>query len=154
MNSLSQSGDAEIAQASACSRPPEPISRIFMGTTSLSHAGTPCIDQGAARWKRVFSPHIHFLAACGLAAAQAASGSARVGNTLNTRPMARSAEPKPVAPAGNAPELSVSDLAGALKRTIEDAFGHVRVRGEVSGYRGPHFLRPCLFHPQGPERPD
>ncbi|MBL0404805.1 exodeoxyribonuclease VII large subunit [Microvirga aerilata] len=38
----------------------------------------------------------------------------------------------------NAPEWSVSDLAGALKRTLEDAFGHVRLRGEVSGYRGPH----------------
>ena len=37
----------------------------------------------------------------------------------------------------NAPELSVSDLAGALKRTIEDAFGFVRLRGEISGYRGP-----------------
>lgn len=40
-------------------------------------------------------------------------------------------------PATNAPELSVSDLAGALKRTIEDAFGRVRLRGEISGYRGP-----------------
>jgi len=40
-------------------------------------------------------------------------------------------------PAGNAPEWSVSDLSGALKRTIEDAFGYVRVRGEISGYRGP-----------------
>src|SRR5919112_4156111 len=38
----------------------------------------------------------------------------------------------------SAPEWSVSDLAGALKRTLEDAFGHVRLRGEVSGYRGPH----------------
>ncbi|MBB4040081.1 exodeoxyribonuclease VII large subunit [Microvirga flocculans] len=38
----------------------------------------------------------------------------------------------------NAHEWSVSDLAGALKRTLEDAFGHVRLRGEVSGYRGPH----------------
>ena len=38
----------------------------------------------------------------------------------------------------NAPEISVSELAGALKRTIEDAFGHVRLRGEISGYRGPH----------------
>eukprot|EP01037_Dinobryon_pediforme_P009590 gene9590-9667_t len=26
----------------------------------------------------------------------------------------------------------------ALKRRIEDEFGHVRVRGEISGYRGPH----------------
>jgi exodeoxyribonuclease VII large subunit len=38
----------------------------------------------------------------------------------------------------NAAEWSVSDLAGALKRTLEEAFGHVRLRGEVSGYRGPH----------------
>jgi exodeoxyribonuclease VII large subunit len=38
----------------------------------------------------------------------------------------------------NAPEWSVSDLAGALKRTLEDAFGHVRLRGEISGFRGPH----------------
>src|SRR3954462_4979053 len=38
----------------------------------------------------------------------------------------------------NAPEWSVSDLAGALKRTLEDAFGHVRLRGEISGYRRPH----------------
>ena len=41
-------------------------------------------------------------------------------------------------PATNAPELTVSDLSSALKRTIEDAFGHVRLRGEISGYRGPH----------------
>ena len=26
----------------------------------------------------------------------------------------------------------------ALKRTLEDRFGYVRVRGEISGYRGPH----------------
>ena len=38
----------------------------------------------------------------------------------------------------NIPELSVSELAGALKRTVEDAFGNVRIRGEISGYRGPH----------------
>ena len=38
----------------------------------------------------------------------------------------------------NATEISVSELAGALKRTLEDRFGLVRVRGEVSGYRGPH----------------
>ncbi|UMY18142.1 exodeoxyribonuclease VII large subunit [Methylobacterium organophilum] len=40
--------------------------------------------------------------------------------------------------AGNAPEWSVGDLAAALKRTLEDRFGHVRLRGEISGYRGPH----------------
>ena len=38
----------------------------------------------------------------------------------------------------NAPEWSVGDLAAALKRTLEDRFGHVRLRGEISGYRGPH----------------
>ncbi|MCC3243724.1 exodeoxyribonuclease VII large subunit [Methylocystis sp. WRRC1] len=38
----------------------------------------------------------------------------------------------------NAPEISVSELANALKRTIEDRFGRVRVRGEISNYRGPH----------------
>ena len=38
----------------------------------------------------------------------------------------------------NAPEFSVSELSSALKRAIEDRFGYVRVRGEISGYRGPH----------------
>ncbi len=38
---------------------------------------------------------------------------------------------------GNLPEISVSDLSGAIKRIVEDAFGYVRVRGEISGYRGP-----------------
>jgi len=38
----------------------------------------------------------------------------------------------------NAAEISVSELATALKRTLEDRFGYVRVRGEISGYRGPH----------------
>ncbi len=41
-------------------------------------------------------------------------------------------------PPGNALELSVSDLAAALKRTVEDRFAYVRVRGEISNYRGPH----------------
>jgi exodeoxyribonuclease VII large subunit len=38
----------------------------------------------------------------------------------------------------NIVEFSVSELAGALKVAIEDQFGYVRVRGEISGYRGPH----------------
>lgn len=42
------------------------------------------------------------------------------------------------APTSNATEWSVSELSGALKRTLEDSFGYVRLRGEVSGYRGPH----------------
>ena len=40
--------------------------------------------------------------------------------------------------ASNAPEITVSELSNALKRAIEDRFGYVRVRGEISGYRGPH----------------
>ncbi len=52
------------------------------------------------------------------------------------RPHAADAEASP--PSGNTPELSVSELANALKRTVEDRFGLVRVRGEISNYRGPH----------------
>ncbi|MFC0207865.1 exodeoxyribonuclease VII large subunit, partial [Chelativorans intermedius] len=46
---------------------------------------------------------------------------------------------------GNVAEFSVSEISQALKRTVEDAFGHVRVRGEVSGYRGPHASGHCYF---------
>lgn len=45
----------------------------------------------------------------------------------------------------NAPEFTVSELSGALKRTVEDNFGHVRVRGEISGFRGPHSSGHCYF---------
>ncbi len=38
----------------------------------------------------------------------------------------------------NLGEQSVTEISHALKRTLEDRFGHVRVRGEISGYRGPH----------------
>ncbi|MFY9657183.1 MAG: exodeoxyribonuclease VII large subunit [Methylocystis sp.] len=38
---------------------------------------------------------------------------------------------------GNTPELTVSELAGALKRTVEERFGLVRVRGEIGSWRGP-----------------
>jgi len=38
----------------------------------------------------------------------------------------------------NEPEFTVSQLSGALKRMVEDAFGAVRLRGEISGYRGQH----------------
>jgi len=37
------------------------------------------------------------------------------------------------AAAPNLPEYSVSEISGAVKRTLEDTFGYVRVRGEVSG---------------------
>ena len=35
----------------------------------------------------------------------------------------------------NLPEFSVSELSGALKRPVEDAFPFVRVRGEISGLK-------------------
>jgi exodeoxyribonuclease VII large subunit len=38
-------------------------------------------------------------------------------------------------PGDNAPALSVSELSGALKRMVEDSFSHVRLRGEISGYK-------------------
>ncbi|WP_159008031.1 exodeoxyribonuclease VII large subunit [Bradyrhizobium sp. S69] len=45
----------------------------------------------------------------------------------------------------NAPEFTVTELSSALKRTVEDAYGHVRVRGEISGFRGPHSSGHCYF---------
>ena len=41
----------------------------------------------------------------------------------------------PSAAGANLPEYSVSELSLALKRSIEDGFGHVRVRGEISGWK-------------------
>ncbi|MEQ1671725.1 MAG: exodeoxyribonuclease VII large subunit [Hyphomicrobium sp.] len=46
---------------------------------------------------------------------------------------------------GNAPEFSVSELSGAIKRALEDGFGYVRLKGEISGYRGPHSSGHCYF---------
>ena len=44
----------------------------------------------------------------------------------------------------NSPPLSVSELSGALKRTVEAAFGQVRVRGEISGWKR-HSSGHCYF---------
>lgn len=48
-------------------------------------------------------------------------------------------------PQSNALEVTVTELSGKLKRTVEDTFGHVRVRGEISGFRGPHSSGHCYF---------
>lgn len=45
----------------------------------------------------------------------------------------------------NQPEYSVSEISLAVKKTIESSFSHVRVRGEISGYRGPHSSGHCYF---------
>ncbi|MEW5728242.1 MAG: exodeoxyribonuclease VII large subunit [Pseudomonadota bacterium] len=38
-------------------------------------------------------------------------------------------------PVSNVPEYSVGELSGALKRTVEEAYSFVRVRGEISGFK-------------------
>ena len=38
----------------------------------------------------------------------------------------------------NIAEYTVSELSMAIKRTVEDGFGYVRLRGEISGFRGRH----------------
>ena len=49
-----------------------------------------------------------------------------------------------VAPGDNSPPLTVTELSGALKRTIETSFGDVRVRGEISGFKR-HASGHCYF---------
>jgi exodeoxyribonuclease VII large subunit len=45
----------------------------------------------------------------------------------------------------NVAEFSVSELANAVKKTLEQTYGYVRLRGEISGYRGPHASGHCYF---------
>jgi exodeoxyribonuclease VII large subunit len=45
----------------------------------------------------------------------------------------------------NLPEFSVSELSSAIRRTLEGAYGYVRVRGEISGFRGPQPSGHCYF---------
>src|SRR5690349_12235595 len=80
-------GDCASFHASACSRPPDPSSRILM------------------------------------------AGELREYDDDDTGLVARAA------PGDNAEPLTVSDLAQALKRTVEDRFGFVRLRGELSGVK-------------------
>src|SRR3712207_2643240 len=47
-------------------------------------------------------------------------------------------------PGDNAPALSVSELSSALKRMVEGSFDHVRVRGEISGFKR-HGSGHCYF---------
>ncbi|MCR0983659.1 exodeoxyribonuclease VII large subunit [Roseomonas populi] len=39
------------------------------------------------------------------------------------------------APVSNIPEYSVSEISGAVKRTLESAFGRIRVRGEITEFK-------------------
>jgi len=45
----------------------------------------------------------------------------------------------------NLPEFSVSELSSAIKRTLEGAYGYVRLRGEISGFRGAQASGHCYF---------
>ena len=38
----------------------------------------------------------------------------------------------PAPPLSNVPEYTVAEISGAVKRTLEGAFGRVRVRGEIT----------------------
>src|SRR5665213_2394993 len=49
------------------------------------------------------------------------------------------------APAANVGEYTVSEISAALKRTVEDTYGYVRVRGEISGFKGAHASGHCYF---------
>jgi exodeoxyribonuclease VII large subunit len=60
-----------------------------------------------------------------------------------TAAMAWRDEPAPVQ-RPNLPEYTVSELALALRRTIEGEFAHVRVRGEISGWKR-HGSGHCYF---------
>ena len=51
------------------------------------------------------------------------------------RSAAKAAADPGAADPGNLPEFTVSDIAGAVKRTLENAFGRVRVRGEITELR-------------------
>lgn len=50
-----------------------------------------------------------------------------------------------VRPGGNVIEFSVSELSNAIKQALEDGFGFVRLRGEISGFRGAHSSGHCYF---------
>jgi len=45
----------------------------------------------------------------------------------------------------NVVEWTVSELSSALRRTVEDAYGYVRVRGEISGFKGASPSGHCYF---------
>src|SRR5438046_6919998 len=53
-------------------------------------------------------------------------------------------EPANTTPGANLPEYTVSELSQALRRSIEDGFAQVRVRGEISGFKR-HGSGHCYF---------
>src|SRR5262245_35142219 len=111
-----------MAHASACSRPPEPISRTFITLAPQKPWKDPAIDPNAPR------PH-------------ASSNACRPKpGVIVDEPAASTARP-----GANLPEFSVSELSYAIKRTLEGAYGYVRLKGEISGFRGAHSSGHCYF---------
>lgn len=53
-------------------------------------------------------------------------------------------ETSPAPGRSNLPEYTVSELSALLKRTIEQGFAHIRVRGEISGFKR-HSSGHCYF---------
>lgn len=55
---------------------------------------------------------------------------------MTTEDLFSAAQSAPAKNAGtNVPEMSVSELAHSLKRTLEETFGRIRVRGELTGLK-------------------
>ncbi len=124
--SRSHLGFCITAQASACSRPPPPRIRMFMPPPCRRRPSRGCGPPGARR-------------------APSVEPAADPGHQF---PMDELFDDEP---RGNAPEFTVSELSGAVKRMIEGEFGHVRVRGEV-GRVTPPALGACLSRPEGRPR--
>src|SRR5712671_1330136 len=62
---------------------------------------------------------------------------------MNDLPLTAVLPPGP-SPGANLPEYTVSGLSLALKRSVEENFSHVRVRGEISGFKR-HGSGHCYF---------
>ena len=45
----------------------------------------------------------------------------------------------------NQTEYTVTEISSSLKKTVEERFGYVRIRGEVAGFRGAHSSGHCYF---------
>src|SRR5215475_5477294 len=125
------SGDAAIFHARACSRPPEPSRRMFIGNAA-KWRGCRLLRDGLARREPAATTR-PFL--CGYVPRCCRY---RLQTLRKRRKRPILSPDMPAENLINAPEFTVSELSSALKRTVEDAYGHVRVRGEISGFRGPH----------------
>ncbi len=45
----------------------------------------------------------------------------------------------------NQTEYTVTEISSSLKKTVEERFGYVRIRGEITGFRGAHSSGHCYF---------